>query len=602
MNQLILGDCLEVMKKMDSESVDLIYLDPPFFSNRNYEVIWGDKGEVRSFEDRWSGGIEHYIAWLKERVAEIHRLLKPTGSIYLHCDWHANSHIRVHILDRIFNYNNFMGEIIWQRTNAHNDAKKKLAVLTDTIWYYSKSDKFKYNPTYGELKDDYIKKNYNKKDEKGFYMSDNLTGAGTTKGDSSLIWRGYDPTIRNRHWALPTKILEELMDKENLKTMNTIDKLELLYQNKYIEFSSNGTPRFKRYLDNNKGQIIGNLWNDIQSLPSQSNERIGYPTQKPEKLLERIILASSNEGDVVFDPFVGGGTTVAVADKLGRKWIGIDQSVQAIKVSEYRLNKQQDLFSQPFTVQLHKYDYDTLRNKEAFHFEQWIVEQYGGKSNSKQRGDYGIDGLTRNGTPIQVKRSDNIGRNVIDNFKSALERYDKALYELNKKNDDPVGFIIAFSFGRGAVQEVARLKNEENIIIKLVTVEEIVPIAKKPKLTVTITDLGLPPLSPLLTKEGKDSEQSEESGVVEKSKKTQLREIHFTAVAESEAGIEMYAWDWDYEEDKPFKAEIILDKSGTQTMKFKPGNHTIAVKAVDNDGLEAIEVIKIKVNGVVERG
>lgn len=289
-----------------------------------------------------------------------------------------------------------------------------------------------------------------------------------------------------------------------------------------------------------------------------------------------------DKGDVVFDPFVGGGTSVVVADKLGRKWIGIDQSVQAVKVSEYRLNKQQDLFSQPFTVQLHKYDYDTLRNKEAFHFEQWIVEQFGGKTNTKQRGDFGIDGKSRNGTPIQVKRSDNIGRNVIDNFQSALMRYDKALYEINKKNDDPVGFIIAFSFGRGAVQEVARLKNEENIIIKLVTVEEIVPIAKKPKLKVTITDLGEPEVNPTVNRRVD-------------------RAIHFTAEAESEAGIEMYAWDWDYEEDKPFKAEIILDKSGTQTMKFKPGNHTIAVKAVDNDGLEAIEVIKIKVNGVVER-
>ena len=140
-NKLILGDNLEILKQLDSDTVDLIYLDPPFFSNRTYEVIWGDSGEVRSFEDRFSGGIDHYIGWLKERVAEMHRILKPTGSIFLHCDCHANAYIRVEILDKIFGGNNFRGEIIWQRAQAHNDAKKKLAVLTDTIWYYSKTEK-----------------------------------------------------------------------------------------------------------------------------------------------------------------------------------------------------------------------------------------------------------------------------------------------------------------------------------------------------------------------------------------------------------------------------------------------------------------------------
>jgi DNA modification methylase len=124
-NQIILGDNLEVLKRFNSESVDLIYLDPPFFSNRNDEVIWGDKGEIRSFEDRWAGGIAHYIDWLKERVIEMHRILKPTGSLFLHCDWHANAYIRVEILDKLFGGSNFKGEIIWQRTNAHNDAKKK---------------------------------------------------------------------------------------------------------------------------------------------------------------------------------------------------------------------------------------------------------------------------------------------------------------------------------------------------------------------------------------------------------------------------------------------------------------------------------------------
>ena len=144
MNELILGDNLDIMQKMQDDSIDLIYLDPPFFSNRNYEVIWGDKGEIRSFEDRWSGGIDHYIAWLKIRVSEMHRLLKPTGAIFLHCDWHADAYIRVIILDKIFGEQNFRNHITWQRTNAHNDAKKKMPNLCDTIFYYSKSDLHKY--------------------------------------------------------------------------------------------------------------------------------------------------------------------------------------------------------------------------------------------------------------------------------------------------------------------------------------------------------------------------------------------------------------------------------------------------------------------------
>jgi len=148
MNQLILGDCLEVMRKMESESIDLIYLDPPFFSNRNYEVIWGDKGEIRSFEDRWSGGMDHYISWLKERVIEMYRLLKPTGSIYLHCDWHADAYIRVLILDKIFGENNFRSHIIWERTfnsgSSKSIIKNKYPANTDSIYYFTKSNDFSF--------------------------------------------------------------------------------------------------------------------------------------------------------------------------------------------------------------------------------------------------------------------------------------------------------------------------------------------------------------------------------------------------------------------------------------------------------------------------
>jgi len=223
-------------------------------------------------------------------------------------------------------------------------------------------------------------------------------------------------------------------------------------------------------------------------------------------------------------------------------------------------------------VQLHKYDYDTLRYQDAFEFEKFIIQQIGGISNTKQRNDFGLDGKMPDGTPIQVKRSDNIGRNVIDNFKSACQRFDSTLFDRNKSENKPVGIIIAFSFGKGAVQEVARLKNEEGLMMQLKLVEDIIPIAKKPVLSVQFNDLGL------------DNKN--------------FREIEFIATAESDAGIEFFAWDWQYENNR-FNFAIVNDKLGKQTQKFKLGTHCIAVKVIDNDGLESLEIITLKINGGV---
>ncbi|MDR1023704.1 MAG: site-specific DNA-methyltransferase [Prevotellaceae bacterium] len=557
-NKLILGDNLEILKTIERETVDLIYLDPPFFSNRNYEVIWGDEGEIRSFRDRWAGGIDTYIVWLKERVEEMHRILKTSGSLFLHCDWHANAYIRVEILDRIFGIDNFRAEITWQRTNAHNDAKKKLAVLKDTIWYYSKTDKNVYNPVFGAMTEKYVSEfyKYDDNDGKGKYQTVDMRSP-NPRPNLMYKYKGYKP--HKNGWCY------------SLETMQELDAKGL------IKFPDNESGRLRRkmYLSEQKGVLLGDVWTDIQNVQGTSKERIGYPTQKPEKLLERIISMSSNEGDIVLDPFVGGGTTVAVADKLNRQWIGIDQSVQAVKVTELRLDRQHGLFSAPFTVQLHKYDYDSLRYSNAFEFESWIVQQFGGVSNAKQRNDFGLDGKMQDNTPIQVKRSDNIGRNVIDNFFAAVQRSDKKLFDRNVAKKKPVGYIIAFSFGKGAEQEAARLKLKENIIIKLVPVDKIVPIAKKPTISVEINELL----------------RDVKGG----------HEIELIASGQSKAGIEFYSWDFEYSPEKGFRASVIIDREGRQIAKFKAGLHNIAVKVVDNDGLESIEAVKLKVNGTVKR-
>jgi site-specific DNA-methyltransferase (adenine-specific) len=305
-------------------------------------------------------------------------------------------------------------------------------------------------------------------------------------------------------------------------------------------------------------------------------EKIGYPTQKPEALLQRIITLASNEGDLVLDPFMGGGTTAAVADQLHRKWIGIDQSTKAIKVTELRLDKQRDFFSAPFSVQLQKYDYNKLRYEEPFEFESWIVQQFGGTTNTKQRGDFGLDGKMPDGTPIQAKRSDGIGRNVIDNFFAAVQRSDKKLFDKNVREKKPVGYMIAFSFGKGAKEETARLKVKQNVIIELVEVEKIVPMAMGPaEITIKMREVS------------RDTKGS--------------AEIEFSAKANGGSKINFYSWDFHYDAEQGFTASVLIDNEGKQTYSFKAGEHIIAVKAVDNDGLESIETIKLKVNGVVKK-
>jgi DNA modification methylase len=315
-NKLILGDNLEILKMLEADSVDLIYLDPPFFSNRNYEVIWGDAGEIRSFQDRWAGGMDHYIAWLKERVAEMHRILKPTGSIFLHCDWHANAYIRVDILDRIFGGNNFRNEIIWVRANPKSHSSKILPNTTDSIFWYAKNGKTIFNKVYAEHNDQYVEKAYKYKDGTGRYRLLPLLNPNDDRPNLTYEFLGI-----KRVWRWTKERMEEAY-KSGL----------------VVQLKHGAVPQYKLYLEESKGRTVTNFWSDIK--PLATKEEIGYPTQKPEALLERIINMASNEGDVVLDPFMGGGTTIAIADRLGRQWIGIDQSAMAVKVTELRLQKQ----------------------------------------------------------------------------------------------------------------------------------------------------------------------------------------------------------------------------------------------------------------------
>jgi DNA modification methylase len=408
-------------------------------------MIWGDGYEKRAFDDRWAGGIQNYLAWMEPKLRQSQKVLKDTGSMYLHCDWHAGAHLKV-LMDKVFGENRLVNEIVWKRTSAHTGEGiiKRLGTVHDTLLFYSKGAKYTFNAQYTELNEDYVSKFYHFTDEKGRrYRLSDLTGAGIRHGETGKPWHGIDPNRAQRHWAFPVSRLDELEKEGRI----------------YFPKKAGGVPAFKRYLDDMKGQLLQDIWDDIQPVQSQSKERLGYPTQKPEALLERIINLSSNPTDIVLDPFCGCGTAIAVAHRLGRRWVGIDISPTACKLMAKRMRSLRAKVGEPIGL---PQSVEQLRALEPFEFQNWVFEKLHGRVNPRKVGDFGIDGWVELDVPCQVKQSEDVGRNVVDNFETAIQRQEKDR-----------GVIVAFSFGKGAYEEVARAKNDMNLDIKLKTVEDI---------------------------------------------------------------------------------------------------------------------------------
>lgn len=464
------GDNLQKLRELPDECIDLIYIDPPFNSNRNYEVFWGDTGEKRAFEDRF-GDVEHYIHWMRPRVQQLYRVLKKTGSFYYHCDTHADSYIRV-MLDQIFGYNQFRNEIIWKRTSSHNSAKR-WGPVHDVIWFYSKSNGFTWNPQYQPHELRYIASHYRNKDVEGrAYTLSDLTAAGTRQGSSGREWRGYDPKTKGNHWKFTIERLEEL------------DAIGRIYWP-----SNGGWPRYRRYLDEVKGTPLQDVWADIDPINARASERIGYPTQKPVTLLERILQASSSPQGVVLDAFCGCGTTLEAAQRLGRRWIGIDISPTACRVMAKRL---QDGFhvqeGKDFWLRDLPKTAEQLRMYPPFEFENWAVTALNtvlvnghAIANRAKVGDMGIDGRIYPAEmvkekhagydlfgemdrwfPVQVKQKDKAGRPDIDSFETAMQR------QRREK-----GFFVSFDFTEDARREIKRAEREIGLQIIPITVKEI---------------------------------------------------------------------------------------------------------------------------------
>lgn len=457
---LYCDDNLERLSALAPESVDLVYLDPPFFSNRVYEVIWGDEAEVRSFEDRWEGGIQHYIDWMQKRLQEIHRVLKSTGTVYLHCDPHASHYIKV-MLDGIFGAPNFRNEIIWQRSLGKSLMTKRLPSNHDTILAYQKAADPTWNadevfvPYDLDNLDPKTARKYSNRDPDGrLYELKDLTNPNPDRPNLTYEFLGVSKVWR---W--------------------TRERMQAAYDAGLVVQTAPGrVPRLKKYLDELRGKPIGDVWTDIFPINSRAAERIGYPTQKPEELLERIIRLSTKPGDVVLDPFCGCGTTIAVAQRLGREWIGIDISPTAMEIMRRRLWNQSRTIP---TIHNMPDNEERLRALKPFEFQNWVINAVNGTHSPRKSGDMGIDGFwffTRD--PIQVKQSERVGRNVIDNFETAMRR---------AKAD--TGYVIAFSFTRGAVEEVARARGD-GLDIRLLSVKELLLLAKRASM---LTDLGPQP-------------------------------------------------------------------------------------------------------------
>ena len=412
-NRLYFGDCLDVMREdMLDESVDLIYLDPPFNSKRLYNAFIGGAQWV-AFDDtwRWSEAIDDfhdvaslptlartveglrmmlgeganlaYLSYMANRLVECHRVLKPTGSIYLHCD-PTMSHYLKAVMDGIFERRNFRNEIVWKRSTSvkgnFGQGSQFYAPNTDTVFYYTKTDQRTFNQQFTSYSQDRIDKSYNKiEPETGRrFQLVSMTGpGGAAKGNPQ-----YEVMGVTRYWRYSKERMQDLID-----------------QGLVIQTKPGNVPRRKYYLDEGRGVAIQSLWDDIPNIQAGESENTNYPTQKPLALLERILQSSSNEGDVVFDPFCGCGTTIEAAQKLGRRWIGIDICVNACKVIERRMRSHFDslwddieFVGMPQTIDDAKY----LAEYDKFKFERWAASLVDGmEANTRQRGDKGIDGWGR---------------------------------------------------------------------------------------------------------------------------------------------------------------------------------------------------------------
>ena len=473
MNRLYYGDNLEVLRKyITDESVDLIYLDPPFNSQANYNILYKEQNgsqsasQIKAFSDFWhwdqeaqktfedlvgnpsyppnlkkliisihdflgNNDMSAYLVMMAVRLVELRRVLKSTGSVYLHCDPTASHYLKI-MMDAIFGPENFINEIVWKRSTAHSDSKqgsRHFGRIHDIVLFYVKSDEYKWYQPYVPYDESYTESFYNHVEpETGRrFQLDNLTAA-KPGGDTLYEWHGVRP-YKGRYWAYSKEKMEEF------------ERMGRLF------YTKSGMPRYKRYLDEMPGVSVQDIWTDISPIPSQSAERMGFPTQKPLLLVERILESCSKEGDVVLDPFCGCGTALDAAEKLHREWIGIDITHLAINVIKKRLRDRYpdvkfEVIGEPKDLEGAR----ELAKQDRYQFQWWACSLIDAApyENKKRGADTGIDCVLYNpvkGTNktyygiVQVK-SGNVNSGQLRDFKGTMER-EKADYGIFLTLEDP---------------------------------------------------------------------------------------------------------------------------------------------------------------------
>lgn len=514
MNRLYYGDNLEVLRDTGAfpdESIDLIYLDPPFNSNAGYNVLWHQRGgagadaSIEAFDDTWTWGesaqnalmdiakgtnrqlqvmmeamhsaigenpMMAYLAMMAVRLVELHRVLKETGSLYLHCDPTASHYLKL-VLDAVFGAENFRNEITWKRTTTHSDSKTWSRV-SDTILFFTKSKSFTWNTPREPHSEEYksAKYRHDDGDGRGLYRLDNMTSP-NPRPKMMYDWLGFP--FPRMGWRYQKDTMQRLHDEGRIKYPTRTDG----------SYDLTKRPQLKRYLGEMAGGVMGTVWTDISPINSQAQERLGYPTQKPRALLERIIAASSNPGDVVLDPFCGCGTAVDAAQKLGREWIGIDITHIAIGMIEDRMRSGYPGIEFE-TIGVPK-DVDSairLANDDKHQFQQWACWHVGGYPREKKGGDKGVDGwfnyLAEGGKietgVISVKGGENLNPGMVRDLGRVMER-DKHRFGL---------FITAAQPTKGVRDEIASHPLIETEFgrfpaMQVVTIDELIH-GPKPKL------------------------------------------------------------------------------------------------------------------------
>jgi DNA modification methylase len=518
-NRLFFGDNLDVLRKLRDETVDLCYIDPPFNSKRNYNQIYNnvgadDRAQAQAFVDTWEWdsvakeGLHHilendlgrfapqtvelikglrnvlqegsllaYLVSITLRVVEIRRVLRPSGSFYLHCDPTSSHYLKL-VLDGVFcsQGGDFQNEIIWKRTCGHNDARRRFGDQSDTLLFYTKTDKYTFRASHAPYSEAYVKSHYQSVDEHGRRFTTRDLRSPAPRPNLTYDYRGYKPHANG--WSVSRERMEQLDAEGRI----------------YYPKSKAGRLRLKLYLEEMPGMPVGNIWEDIPPINSQAAERLGYPTQKPETLLERIIRASSNEGDVVLDAYCGCGTTVAVAQKLSRRWIGIDITYQSISLVLKRL---EDAFGKGVVDAVlvdgvpkdmasavalaHRRD-DRVRKE----FEKWAVLTYSNNRaaiNQKRGADGGIDGTayfmtskTENEKMIFQVKSGNVGERDIRDLRGTMEQ-----------SNAPIGIFITLQEPTGPMVKTAHaagtyhhgLMDRRYDRIQIVTIADIVERGKR---------------------------------------------------------------------------------------------------------------------------